>query len=116
MATRTSSALTSSLVKPVTSVLPAFALVLLASLPSKVTLLALITKARPDAFVVATAVAPDVFLSVKLLAVICIGCALAAAVAAVSPTAKLPTMAAASTVKSSLLLPKLTAPKVSTLL
>ena len=116
MATRTSSAFTSSLVKPVTDVLPAFALVLLANLPSKFTLLALTTNARPDALAGKTAVAPEVFLSVNVLAVICTGCALAATLAAVSPAAKLPTIAAASTVKSSLLLPKLMAPNVSTLL
>ncbi len=109
LATRTSSALMSNALKPAIVVFPAAD-----SVPSNLTLSALIAKSLPEASVGVSKTAPWVFLSVKVRAVMVLAAALAGAV--VSPLAKCPAIPAALMVKSSWLLPKLTEPKVSTLL
>ena len=109
LATRISSAFTSSFVNPAICVLP-----LTVSPPSNFTVAALISKPRPEGSVASVNCAFCVFLSVKIFAVITLEAA--SAEVEVSPFPRCPTIPAAFMVKSSWLLPKPTLPNVSILL
>ena len=114
-ATRISSALITRLLKPAICVLPESVLVSVASLPSSLNVAALICKSLPDTSVGDLNAALEVFLRVKVFAVITLGAASASALE-ISPSAKLPEMPAALMVNSKFLFPKLTEPNRSTLL